>query len=311
MSLSQQLKNIFRTNTARFLLSASLLLGVASLAKAEEPNRTMQNEKLPDSGSNFSASLGFGYRTMKVGNELEDYLDITRNNFEGSMPGFSKLLQVGDQLPYLSVQLGFVPGWRLFNEDTFEFIAKLDSSSSLLFGETKDKATYDATLSAIDFGPTDAFWTQHLNFYGSAALGASYSPVSWGESISISPSISIFGGISYLSSKSVLEIKVLTDTQDVENVGGWEVLNQFNVYKNIRTDAACSGLGWLVVGGVGIKAEYDSFLAELSAGYRVEIIPEFKIHEDTMQDGKKSRKNTAVEYDASGLDAILRLGFSW
>lgn len=294
MSLLKKIRNGLKGKLIVLGLAASMACPMAAKLKADEKP------------VHFKAGAGFGYRTLNVGDELEDYVDLTRQNFDPAMPGFKDFMQLGKQLPYLSLELAVKPTrWHLFSDDSLEFFVSGDFSSSAIFGSTTDQETYDASVQAIKLGATPSVWTQELDFYQASGLGARYSPASFGlgNNLRFKPAISGKGGFSYLDSNSILHIHVNDDHPENTTEGiTWELLNQFDVYQDIRTDADCYGKGYFAEANLGFGLEWKSWNFGISGGYRYEKIPEFNIHERTVSDGNLETKKSDLEYDAGGWD---------
>lgn len=277
---------------------------------SEQTEEVKQNETF-----DFSFGLGFGYRTLKVGDNLDDYVDLTRQNFEPSMPGFKDFMQLGHQLPYLSLELAVEPTkWHVFSGDSLEFFVSGDFSSSAIFGSTTNKETYDASVQAIKLGPTPSTWTQELNFYQATGFGARYSPteLKLGSGFKFRPSLAVKGGVSYLDSNSILHIHVNDDHPENTTQGiTWDVLNQFNVYQDIRTDADCYGTGYFAEASLGLGVEWEDLNLRFNGGYRSEPISTFKVEEKTVSDGKVEKKETEHKYDASGWNLLVQLNYEF
>lgn len=257
-------------------------------------------------------SIGFGYRTLKVGDDLDDYVDQTRQKFEPSMPGFKDFMQLSHQLPYLSAKVSVATPWHLLPRDSFEFIGGVEFSSSSIFGDKTDKKTYDASLSAIEFGDTPSTWTQRLDWYGAVSLGVQYSPIEWGQDFKFRPVINVSGGISYLDGQSILHILVKKDPEVVRNgTLTWEDFNSVGVYKDIYTDADSHGKGYFVVPKGGFAVEWNDFILQVLGGYRYEKFDYFIVDEKTTQDGKVETKSSDFNYDASGFDLEALVGYKF
>ncbi|MBI4981037.1 hypothetical protein HZC30_05785 [Candidatus Woesearchaeota archaeon] len=290
--------------------------GIAALAslatvtaQADESGSSQQRD---ESNWHLTPSVGFGYRTLAVGDDLDDYVDETRQKFEPAMPGFKDFMKLGEQLPYLTAEVAVSTPWHFLPRDMLRLGANVDYSSSAIFGKTTDKETYDASLSAIQFGATPSTWTQELDWYGALGIGAQYSPIEIGKTFKFRPWVNFSGGISRLDSHSILHIHVNDDPKEVrEGLITWEALNSAGVYQDIRTDADSYGTGYFVEPAGGFSVEFHNFSLEALAGYRHEKIPSFIVDEYTVQDGAVETKNTEHEYDASGLDVKVKLGYKF
>lgn len=295
---------------------ATIVSLVAVTAKAEERSPETPSLTSPahssDNGWHITPSIGFGYRTLAVGDDLEDYVQITRNKFEPAMPGFKDFMELSDQLPYLTAEVAVSTPWHFLSRDMLRFSANVDYSTSAIFGTKTDKETYDASLSAIQFGATPSTWTQELEWYGAVGVGAQYSPIEFDWGVKFRPWINFSGGASRLVGKSVLHIHVNEDPKEVrEGTITWEQFNSMGVYKDIRTDADTHGSGYFLEPSGGFSVEFHNFSLEVLAGYRHENIPSFVVDEHTVQDGAVETKSTSHEYDASGLDVRAKLGYKF
>ncbi|MEK6845457.1 MAG: hypothetical protein AABY26_01755 [Nanoarchaeota archaeon] len=298
-----------------FVTVASLVAVTASAEELSPESNALTSpvSTLPsDSGWHITPSIGFGYRTLAVGDDIDDYVQLTRDKFEPAMPGFKDFMKLGDQLPYLTAEIAVSTPWHLLPQDTLRFAVNVDYSSSAIFGKTTDKETYDARLEAIHFGDTPSTWTQELDLYGAIGVGAQYSPIEFGQSFKFRPWVNFSGGVSRLDGHSVLDILVKNDPKEVrEGPLTWEMFNEMGVYKHIRTDADTHGRGYFVEPAGGFSAEFHNFSLEVLVGYRHEKIPYFVVDEYTVQDGKVDTKSTDHEYDASGLDVKVKLGYKF
>lgn len=257
-------------------------------------------------------SVGFGYRTLKVGDDLDDYVDKTRQKFEPSMPGFKDFMQLSHQLPYLAGKVDVATPWHIFSRDSFEFTGGIEFSSSEIFGGKTDKKTYDASLSAIEFGDTPSTWSQNLDWYGAVSLGVQYSPIEWGQNFKFRPLVNVSGGVSYLDGQSILHIQVKEDPEVVRNgTLTWEAFNSVGVYKDIYTDADSHGRGYFVVPKGGFAVEWNNFILQVLGGYRYEKFDYFVVDEKTTQDGQVKTKSNDFDYDASGLDLEALVGYKF
>jgi hypothetical protein len=264
---------------------------------------------------NWKVKLGFGYRWFQPSPKLENYIDQTRDSFEGSMNGFSKFLKVGDQIPFFTASVGYLPGWHIFPNDSLEFLLSADVSSSAIFGDAVAKKTFDAFIEEykLDLGKVPTTWTQNLDIYASIGVGFAYSPVKFGKGVAVRPVIAFMGGPSYMKNSSNLHIHM--NGNDLTDQFGQEVLNAFNIYLDINTDAEIGGWGWFVQPSAGVSLEIPTkvgpFSIETLVSYRHEEIPEFKIKEHTVQDGQSSRKTTTVGHEMSGLYLQVLTGLSF
>ncbi len=293
------------------LLLTEALLCVGTPAKGETIQSTAPAPS-SDSGWHLIPSIGIGYRTLAVGDDLDDYVQKTRDKFEPAMPGFKDFMQLSDQLPYLTAEVAVSTPWHVLSRDMFRFSANADYSSSALFGTKTDKETYEASLSAIQFGDTPSTWKQELDWYGALGAGAQYSPIELEWGVKFRPWINFSGGASRLVGKSILRIHVNDDPKEVlEGTLTWEMLNSAGVYKDIRTDADTYGSGYFFEPSGGFSVGYASFSLEVLAGYRYEKLPDFVVDERTAQDGAVETKSTSHEYDASGLDARVKIGYQF
>ncbi len=306
-------------------LVASVLALTISTASFAVPPTPKQNNKSNTEGSAgvsievpkekvlVTPFIGFNYRTLAVGDELESYLDETRNKFDPAMPGFAAFLQVGKQLPTISAGVDISIPVRLLPRDTLEIRILTDLSSSSLFGESKDEKTFPAHVrETIDLGDTPTTWTQHLTFYGAFGGGALYSPTSWVNE-AIKPYVEVTAGVSYINSKSTLHIHMNGSdfTKFMIDKGGVELLNKMDIYTDILGEAKTTGVGWFVAPVLGISFDINNFIIKLGVGYRVEYMPYMKIAEHTVSDSKVEDKVTYVSYNASGLDARILLGYKF
>ncbi len=295
-----------------------LLSGALLLAGAPAVGETVQSSALSPSASSsapprswhLTPSIGFGYRTLAVGDDLDDYVQQTRDKFEPAMPGFKDFMKLGDQLPYLTAEVAVSTPWHFLSRDMLRFAVNVDYSSSTIFGKTTDKETYDANLEAIHFGDTPSIWIQELDWYGAIGVGTQYSPIEFDWGVKFRPWVNFFGGASRLVGKSVLHIHVNDDPKEVrDGTLTWEMFNEMEVYKDIRTDAETHGSGYFLEPSGGFSVEFHNFSLEALVGYRHEELPDFVVDERTVQDGAVETKSTSHEYDASGLDVKVKLGY--
>ncbi|MFH0700902.1 MAG: hypothetical protein V2A62_00530 [Candidatus Woesearchaeota archaeon] len=308
LALGYAALNVPLGNTAQ---AQTIPVSMESAGKVEEEDELEKTVVLPERKVKFTPTVGFGYRRLAVGDDLEAYVDKTRYNFDPAMPGFKDFMQLGHQLPYLSIGLEVEPQqWHFWQGDTISLLAQFDFSTSKIFGGTKDSHTYDASLSALKLGPTPSTWEQNLTFYGAGTFGVKYAPVSVGnDKFKFKPLIVLKGGFSYLDSKSVLHIHVDNDLKGMEPIT-WEVLNSLNVYRDIRTDATTSGWGGFFDAMAGFGIETYGFVLDALVSYRVERI-NLKIQERTVSDGKLETKDAAVSYKADGLNVLVTAGYKF
>lgn len=293
----------------------SLLTGALLLVGTPATGETVQSSVSPSTPQrswHLTPSIGFGYRTLAVGDDLDDYVQKTRDKFEPAMPGFKDFMKLGDQLPYLTAEVAVSTPWHFLSRDLLRFSGNVDYSSSAIFGKTTDKETYQASLSAIQFGDTPSTWTQELDWYGAVGVGAQYSPIEFNWGVKFRPWVNFSGGASRLVSKSILHIHVNNDPKEVrEGTITWEQFNSMDVYKDIRTDAETHGSGYFLEPSGGFSVEFYDFSLEALVGYRHEKLPDFVVDEHTVQDGAVETKSTSHEYDASGLDVKVKLGYTF
>ena len=280
-------------------------------APAENVVKLEETIAVPSPKVKFTPQVGFGYRRLAVGDDLEAYVDKTRYNFDPAMPGFKDFMQLGHQLPYFTIGLEVEPQqWHFWQGDTISLLAQFDFSTSKIFGGTKDSHTYDASLSSLKLGPTPSTWEQNLKFYGAGALGIKYAPVSVGnDKFKFKPLIVLKGGFSYIDSTSVLHIHVDSNLKGMEPVT-WEMLNSLNVYRDIRTDATTSGWGGFFDAMAGLGIETYGFVLDALVTYRVERVS-LNIHENTNSDGKIETKDASVPYKADGLNVLVTAGYKF
>lgn len=265
-----------------------------------------------DSGWHITPSIGFGYRTLEVGPDLDKYVQKTRDKFDPAMPGFKDFMQLSHQLPYLTAKVSVTTPWHLLPRDSFEFIGAVDFSSSAIFGEKTDKETYDANLEAIHFGDTPSTWNQRLDWYGAVSLGVQYSPTEWGREFKFRPVVSLAGGVSHLDGQSILHIHVNEDPKEIQDgILTWDALNSVDVYKDIYTDADSHGRGYFVVPKGGFALEWNNLIFEVLGGYRYEKFDYFIVDEKTKQDGQIKTKSNDFDYDANGLDLEVLVGYEF
>ncbi len=295
----------------------SLALASPMYAKLPPERKTTETDTVStveDSSEKITVTpfVGFNYRTLAVGDELEEYLDETRNRFDPAMPGFAAFLQVGKQLPTLNVGVDIGIPVRLLPRDTLELRIGADFSSSAIFGESLDEEIFPAHVKGADLGDTPTSWKQHLNFYFAFAAGASYSPISW-ASDTIKPYVEVTTGVSYIDSTSVLHIHMNGSdfTRFMIDKGGVELLNSLDIYTDILGEAKTTGVGYFVSPAVGFAFDIKGFMIKVAAGYRIEFIPIMTIKEHTVSDSKVEDKSKEIIYDASGLDARLILGYEF
>ena len=279
--------------------------------KSEEAEKTEKILAVQERNVKFTPHVGFGYRRLAVGDDLEAYVDKTRYNFDPAMPGFKDFMQLGHQLPYFTIGLEVEPQkWHFWHGDTISLLAQFDFSTSKIFGGTKDSHTYDASLSALKLGPTPSTWEQNLKFYGAGTFGIKYAPVSVGnDKLKFKPLIVLKGGFSYIDSTSILHIHVDSDLKGMEPLT-WSDLNSLNVYRDIRTDATTSGWGGFFDAMAGMGIETYGFVLEALVSYRVERVS-LKIHENTNSDGKIETKDASVSYKADGLNVLITAGYKF
>ncbi|MFA6461111.1 MAG: hypothetical protein WCV90_02505 [Candidatus Woesearchaeota archaeon] len=267
-------------------------------------------EQLPQ--VSITPHLGFNYRALVKSPEIDAYVDKTRQEFEGSMPGMKNFMQLGRQLPYFTVGADITPTqWHILPRDKISFSVDFDFSTSAIFGGTEDKKTFYAKLSAFDFGDTPTVWKQHLDFWSSFNLGVKYSPHTFGNTFQVRPTIGAKVGFSYLQTSSVFSFHVNDPT--IFDEIGYEALGSLNINRDSRTDATCKGWGYNLAASIGVELEYARWVLALKGGYAYNVFPSFRIDEHLVKNAPtpfavtEDKRNT-FKHDNSGLEGSLFLG---
>lgn len=286
---------------------AGLLLGSPAFAEKPLPafNPT-KAKKISKAEESITLRLGFGYRTINRGERIETYVDQTRNRFT-AMPGFGEFLQLSKQLPYFVLELGLSPKTNFLQNDRLEMRIMGEFSSSAIFGDSLDKKTFAAKLLEADLGPTPTTWTQHLNAYLTLGVGASYSPVRWGETVQIRPIISLSGGVSYIDAESVLDIQM--EGNEFTKSVGRRILNLIHIYEHIHAVTPQTGWGYFIEPAAELEARIKfPFIIRVKAGYRHEVFPKLEMTTTTDSDGKITGEQVKIKYEASGVNLQLSIG---
>ncbi len=291
----------------------SLLEKIAS-AEPTTPSAVEQNLE-PSPQVSIIPHLGFNYRALVRSAKIDDYIDETRQKFEGSMPGMKDFMRLGNQLPYFTVGADITPiQWHLLPRDKVSFSVGFDFSTSAIFGGTEDQKTFYAQLGDFDFGDTPTTWKQYLDFYGSFNIGITYSPHSWGSTFQVRPVIQAEAGFSYLQTSSVFSFHVIDPTLFEEY--GYDILGMMDINRDSRTDAKCKGWGYNLAASVGMELEYARWVVRLTGSYARNVFPSFRIDEHLVKNASTSYavtedKRTTFKHDNSGLEGSFTFGRSF
>jgi len=312
-------KNVIKTLFALLLAGmGTTALDKPTIAAEPEPSVPSKIEQRLNEDESVllvTPHLGFGYRALVKSSEVDAYVDKTRQEFEGSMPGMKDFMQLGRQLPYFSLGVDVAPStWHILPKDRISFTAEAQFSTSSLFGRIKEGKTFDANLGAFHFGATPTVWQQYLNFWGSFDLGVKYAPHTFGNEFQFRPTVAGRAGFSYIDTSSVFSFHVNDPTLFEQY--GYDTLSSLNINRDSRTDARCRGAGYTLAGSVGAELEYARWVLEINVGYALNRFPSFRIKEHLITNGSTSYartedKKTILKHDNGGLEANLTLGYTF
>lgn len=221
---------------------------------------------------------GVQYREFGKSPELEKLLDEERDALEPAMPGTSEVMQVGDQLPVLTVDIAVSPNLHLLSKDDLEGSLTLGYSTSGIFGGAERSKDIHASLYGLDFGKTPTTFAQSLNHYLNLGLGAKYSPIrfSFGN-FGVKMHLGGEAGMSYVNSDSVFEFKVLDPTLFEATPQNRQMMHSMDIHQRSETKAKSTGLGKYASAQAGLEFEYKSVSLLLEFLKRYEIVPELVI----------------------------------
>ena len=287
---------------------AAAILATALIATPLIPTRS-------DAKPTLKVGVGLGYVNNPYGggDELQDYLDETRDEFEPSMPNFSNQLQVSPHLPTLKAEVAW-------GADDVMLYSSFEFSTSKLFGKLVDKRHYEANVPMSDvpaseggpvlaIGDTTSKWTQDLGHYANLSGGAEYSPFHIGP---VTVGLNIGAGIFSLKSKSSL-LTIIEDEIFLKNVP-IVTLHPGNIYEVIDGSAETSASGFTVDMGAAIRwAVSEKLEAYGILGYHVARGP-MKIKEVTNYDHHTTDPKTISEERNiawRGDGVKISLGVNW
>ena len=274
------------------------LLAILALPKPAEGNDV-----------SFTPYLGVGYRTLAVGEDMEDYFKRNvEDRFSAAMPGIEDQVVPGRQLLYLEAGLLVDPAWEV----PLQFRAAFDFSSSAILPEQSTLEHYDANLQlgenvTLPLGDTTTEWTQELNHYLAVRAGLEYLPREWGERVTISPVVGITGGVSLVNAESRMRIEML-QKEIIERLGGREAINAIEIYEVIDSVVSSTGVGFPVEFYGGLDFGFGDWHLRPEASYRMEIFPRLDVGQRSDSDGQIATDQEFVRYNMSGLDITVIFG---
>ena len=277
------------------LLTALTLVATVSQAKADY-------QIIPHAG--------FGFRLSQPSSALEKEVDQSaREVYEPSMPGFSKWMQLSNMIPYISTGLSFTHD--NFNSDfaNLELLGEFKFSTSKIFGDYQIEKDFDATvMETFHLGSTPTKFTQHLDFYGDWSVGFRYHiPVAGKHT---GPFFQLNLGLTYLASKSELHIHVDGTEKAldmIESIGGWDAVNEIDLYQDINTTAEITGHGFSVAPQLGFRVGITKeFGLNLTVGYHYENLW-LRMEKVTVSDGKVEKSLAQLTSTSHSLDLQLNL----
>ena len=220
-------------------LAALTLLAASALpfqAQAETPpsDPVTESVEVKDEGIGVRLSLGVGYRTLAVGDDMHAFFKETVHDpFSPAMPGIEDQVVPGDQLLYLRAEVAVDPKFTLHGHgSSIEFLAGVDFSTSAILPSQRTVEHYDAAIplgntgGTLPIGDTVTDWNQTLNAYVVFMLGVEYTPVTVGsDTVSFSPTVRVGAGVSYVDATSRMIIEIIDPEFQTlkKNLGGTEI----------------------------------------------------------------------------------------
>ncbi len=285
---------------------ATLLATLPTAPKAAETDET------------FKFTLGASYMQTPSG-DLDKFARDEVAIYDASMPGTTDFVNISHDLPLLTLGVEY----RITPQ--LSLVTELGASSSAIFGDLKEKRTVDANTEQIKFGPTEQYWTQHLNLYGQAELKARYyTDAPKGH---LRAFVELGGAASYINADSTFGFHVQANGYDenqkpvddpTKAILSWpDVLNHLGAFQDMNSAAHSSGISYGATANVGLQIPvWDRFylnallgITAMHGNVDVNLKTTYPDANPKAEKGKDETRHRGL--DNSGIIPTFRLNFQF